>query len=143
MEECRYNAFEFNCYFSAYVSAARSFTWAIKKHLSGVPGFEDFWDELVKGKLKNQTSRKFVKIRNLIEKEAENEIVGGSVAKKGKEVQVIYHFKNEKEKDVIGWCKEYFQILKKVHSLIVNRFRLNDPSSECYWQDILGLGDPV
>jgi len=143
MEECGCNAFEFNCYFSAFVTSARSFTWSVKKHMSAMKGFDGFWEKLMSGKLNNETAKKFVRIRNFIEKEVDNRIIGGSVWKEGKEIKTKYFFKNDTEKDVLSWCSEYFVMLEKVRELIVKRFKLDAPSSEYYWQDIIGLGGPV
>jgi len=36
-------SFEADCYFSAFVSAARSVTFAMQASLKGVPGFRDWY----------------------------------------------------------------------------------------------------
>ena len=143
MKQCGFDLFEFTCYFSAFVSLARSFTWSIKKHMSGMDGFDDFWVELMSGNLNNETARKFVQIRNFIEKEADNKIIGGTKWKAGGRTKTKYFFEDSTNKDVLTWCLEYFDMLEKVKNLIVKRFKLDDPSSEYYWQDIIGLGKPI
>ena len=140
MEKNEGDVFEFVCYFSAFVSAARSFTWSIRKHMSRFGGFNSFWDELVSSKLQKATARKFVEIRNFIEKEADNRISGGTGMQRNGKFQVKYFFEDDWKKDVLHWCREYYEILRQIRDIVVKKYKLDDPSSEYYWQDILELG---
>lgn len=57
-------SFEANCYFSAFVSATRSVTFAIQASLKGVPGFK-VWYESAQKQLKTDPQAPFfVEIRN-------------------------------------------------------------------------------
>jgi hypothetical protein len=57
-------SFKANCYFSAFVSATRSVTFAIQASLKGVPGFKD-WYESAQNQLKTDPLAPFfVEIRN-------------------------------------------------------------------------------
>jgi|RhiMetdeSRZDD1v2_1073273.scaffolds.fasta_scaffold196017_3 hypothetical protein len=57
-------SFEADCYFSAFVSAARSVTFAMQASLKGVPGFRD-WYESAQEQLKTDPLAPFfVEIRN-------------------------------------------------------------------------------
>jgi hypothetical protein len=57
-------SFEADCYFSAFVSAARSVTFAMQASLKGVPGFLD-WYTSAQGQLKaDPLAPFFVEIRN-------------------------------------------------------------------------------
>jgi hypothetical protein len=60
----RHLSFEADCYFSAFVTASRSVTDAMRVSLAGVPGFDDWFDQL-RGRLKRDTlAPYFVDIRN-------------------------------------------------------------------------------
>jgi hypothetical protein len=57
-------SFEADCYFSAFVSAARSVTFAMQASLNGVPGFRD-WYKSVQRQLKtDMLASFFVEFRN-------------------------------------------------------------------------------
>src|SRR4051794_32192708 len=56
--------FEANCFFSAFVSAARSVTFAMQASLTGVPGFKE-WYQGQQTRLKtDRLAPLFVEIRN-------------------------------------------------------------------------------
>jgi hypothetical protein len=65
-------SFDAQCYFSAFVSAARSVTWVLQATMSGIPGFES-WYEVAQAKLKaDPLAPFFVEIRNRSEKRGLN-----------------------------------------------------------------------
>jgi len=65
-------SFEARFYFSAFVSAARSVTWAIQASLSHVNGFET-WYSTVQQRLQDDAlSRFFVQTRNMVQKRGHN-----------------------------------------------------------------------
>ena len=72
LRSSRRESFEARCYFSAFVSAARSVTWVLQAGMNGVTGF-DTWYRLAQAKLKSDPLAPFfVEIRNLSEKTGEN-----------------------------------------------------------------------
>ena len=56
--------FAAGCYFSAFVSAARSVTFATQASLKGVPGFKDWYDSAQKQLKTDPLAPFFVEIRN-------------------------------------------------------------------------------
>lgn len=64
MHDARPHGFEARCFFSAYVSAARSVTLALQATMSGTDGF-NLWYQQAQGRLKvDPLARFFVEIRN-------------------------------------------------------------------------------
>jgi hypothetical protein len=59
-------SFEAHCYFSAFVSAARSVTFAMQGSLKGVPGFKDWYDSAQKQLKTDPLAPFFVEIRNQV-----------------------------------------------------------------------------
>jgi hypothetical protein len=57
-------SFEASCYFSAFVSASRSVTFAMQVSLKGVPGFKDWYDGARKQLKTDPLAPFFVEIRN-------------------------------------------------------------------------------
>jgi hypothetical protein len=60
------SSFEANCYFSAFVSAARSVTFAIQASLQGVPGFKEWYDIAKMGLKTDPLAPFFLEIRNQV-----------------------------------------------------------------------------
>lgn len=72
LRSSRRESLDARCYFSAFVSAARSVTWVLQASMNGVNGFET-WYRIVQAKLKSDPLAPFfVEIRNLSEKTGEN-----------------------------------------------------------------------
>jgi hypothetical protein len=68
-----YASFEARCFFSAFVSASRSVTFALQNSLKGVRGFDEWYVEHAQNKLKaDELSRHFVEIRNDVVKRGIN-----------------------------------------------------------------------
>jgi hypothetical protein len=64
LRDASHMSFEANCYFSAFVSSARSVTFAMQASLKGVPGFEDWYDGAQKRLKTDPLAPFFVEIRN-------------------------------------------------------------------------------
>lgn len=64
LRETNRMSFEADCYFSAFVSAARSVTFAMQASLEGVPGFKDWYDGARKQLKIDPLAPLFVEIRN-------------------------------------------------------------------------------
>jgi hypothetical protein len=59
-------SFEADCYFSAFVSACRSVTFAMQACMEGVPGFEDWYKSAQKQLKIDRPAPLFVEIRNKV-----------------------------------------------------------------------------
>lgn len=70
--------FEMRCYFSAFVSSARSVTFALQASMNGVSGFEIWYSNIQADLRKNQLARFFHDCRTDNQKIGFNHIVGGS-----------------------------------------------------------------
>src|SRR5438093_1558527 len=57
-------SFEADCFFSAFVSATRSVTFAMQASLKGVPGFKDWYDSAQKQLKTDPLAPFIVEIRN-------------------------------------------------------------------------------
>lgn len=64
LRQSEHLSFEADCYFSAFVTAARSVTDAMRASLKGVPGFKDWFDEALKRLKTDPLAPFFVEIRN-------------------------------------------------------------------------------
>jgi hypothetical protein len=65
-------SFESDCYFSAFVTAARSVTDAMRVSLKGMPGFKAWFDEVLKRLKTDPLAPFFVEIRNEVVHEGIN-----------------------------------------------------------------------
>ena len=65
-------SFESDCYFSAFVTAARSVTDAMRVSMKGVPGFKAWFDEALKRLKTDPLAPFFVEIRNEVVHEGIN-----------------------------------------------------------------------
>ena len=85
MEESEFNWFAMRCYFSAFVSSARSVTFAMQASMKGVQGFQEWYEKIRLELRENQIARFFHNCRTDDQKIGFNNIVGGS-AVNGKSV---------------------------------------------------------
>lgn len=69
---------EANYYFSAFISAARSVTFALQASLSGIAGFEEWYLEKQKILRENQLARFFTDARNYSQKQGRRYIHSSS-----------------------------------------------------------------
>nr|NJM04759.1 hypothetical protein [Desulfobacula sp.] len=110
MSEVKFNFFELNCYFSAFLSATRSSTLALQQFKS-IPNF-DIWYKPHQEKLKsNKLAKFFLETRNEHIHGGHYPISGGSFSKD--EIQ-FYFYKQRKnykfvpEGDVVSLSRDYF-----------------------------------
>ena len=71
------DVFAFRCYFSAFVSAARSVTFVLQFVMHGVDGFDEWWGERQDEMRLDPLLRFFVERRNETLKTGETRITGG------------------------------------------------------------------
>ena len=111
MAEVQFEFFNFRCYFSAFLSAARTTTLALQQ-FNQIPGFEE-WYKPHREKLQdNHLAKFFLEMRNEHIHGGHNPVSGGSFSK-GK---ATYHFSefNQStqlplnENDVVQSCLDYF-----------------------------------
>ena len=70
-------------YFSAFVTAARSVTFALQHSMASIPGFEE-WYEVRQDQLKADSASRFFKhVRNEVQKRGTNPVTAWSVDKGG------------------------------------------------------------
>jgi len=72
LRESQHLSFEADCYFSAFVTAARSVTDAMRASLKGVPGFKSWFDGTLKQLKTDPLAPFFVEIRNEVVHEGIN-----------------------------------------------------------------------
>lgn len=99
---------------SAFVSAARSITFAMQSSLKGLPAF-DTWYSVHQARLRaDPLARFFHEFRTLTQHIGDNVVGGGSSGKKG---EYLYWFvshpdlPNVPEQDVVTACKCYFVLV--------------------------------
>lgn len=117
MSKLDFDIFEFNCYFSAFLSATRTTTLALQqfKHL---PGFEE-WYPKQQAKLKsNKLAKIFLKIRNEHVHGGPAPISSASI-KQGKTSYYLdkrYFTESDdcQDQDVLSLSREYFILLLKI-----------------------------
>lgn len=64
LQESSRMSFEASCFFSAFVSASRSVTFSLQAAMSGVAGFDDWYEEARKSLQADQLAKYFVEVRN-------------------------------------------------------------------------------
>lgn len=111
------NFFKARCYFSAFISSARSITLAIQASLGDLPGFHDWYAEQ-QGILRlDPVARFFHEARRLDHHLGFNAVAGGEVSSGEDAPRIVYHFtstgiKNPSpETDVVKAGREYLSIL--------------------------------
>jgi hypothetical protein len=77
MKSCTLSIWEVNFYFSAFVSAARSVTFALQAVMDGQPGFAEWYSKKQSEMRGDPVCRFFVTYRNEVLKTGELPIVGG------------------------------------------------------------------
>lgn len=113
------NLYEARFYFSAFATASRSITFTMQYVMKEVKGFGD-WYIKWQGKLKSsELAKKFLDIRNHIQKRGVNPIDGGSFAN----AHYAYHSRSLKVDNIAVYCKKYLTII-----------------IECVWQCYVDFG---
>lgn len=91
--------FEARCYFSAFVSAARSITFALQSVMSEVRGF-DAWYKQHQTKLKaHPTARYFQRARTILQHIGENPMTGGAVYRDDQGQRHVEYFFTPSDED--------------------------------------------
>jgi hypothetical protein len=113
--DIKFNFFEARCYFNAYVSAARSVTFALQASLNGVDGFDDWYGNEQATLKRNRLARFFVECRNDSQKVGLNQIVGGAGSKDKHylffgETEVGRH-KWIPDENVVTCCRRHISLL--------------------------------
>lgn len=116
MAELSFNIFEFNCYFSAFLSASRSSTLALQQ-FKHIPRFEE-WYRPHQTKLKsNKLAKFFLETRNEHVHGGHYPVSGGSFSDGGAR---YYFYERDKESnsipngDVVSLSREYFLTLLNI-----------------------------
>lgn len=131
---------------SAFVSAARSVTFAMQSSLKGHPGFE-VWYTPRQEKLRNDPlARFFHDFRTVTQHIGENVVGGGSHGKDG----TFYHFvpcadlPTVPEQDVLAACNEYFvSVLQLVFDCYVELGPIVDGQQYYTAENFSGLGKTI
>lgn len=137
LEESPNHSFEVKCYFSAFVSAARSITFSLQSCMKGVPEF-DFWYKGIQTTLRrNALSLYFVSARNAALHEGRNpaneiplELLEDALFlqlhKESKPLLAIPGLSNKDEPSLIDAneaCHKYFKILLSIVYECYSRFK--------------------
>lgn len=114
------NMFEVRCYFSAFVSAARSITFSIQAVLNDVGGFQEWYQSKQDGLRKNPLARFFVERRNEVQKVGDTRINSGEFYRdEHGQLIVRYYFSKSGptdrfepiEFDIVTASQEYLRLL--------------------------------
>jgi hypothetical protein len=102
MRDSGFNIFGFHCYFSAFMSASRSITFALQAVMSGTPGFAEWYEIARQPLVEDSRARFFVQLRNIATKTGELGVTGGSsrLLDDGK-TQITHHFDPELTKSLL------------------------------------------
>lgn len=133
-------------YFSAFVSSARSITFALQAVMTHLPEFCE-WYERQREILKNDPiCRFFLKTRTENQHIGLNQLSGGIFAKRDDGSDDIrYYFDssidNAPDKDVVMACTEYLTVLTKIIALCYLKFgKLIDPFEYYTLENMKDLG---
>jgi hypothetical protein len=115
MAEVKLNFFEFKCYMSAYLSAARTTTLALQ-HFKHIPGFLQWYEPHRRNLQTNSLAKFFHKIRNDHAHGGPYPISGGSFH----QGEAHYYFSQSDEanqiqqEDIVSACRDFFIVLLEV-----------------------------
>lgn len=117
MSEVSFDFFEFNCYFSAFLSATRSSTLALQQ-FKHIPGFNDWYEHHRSELSSNELAISFLKIRNEHVHGGQYPVSSASI-NEGKTLYYLdkKYFMSDKElsnKDVFQLSMDYFLILLNI-----------------------------
>ncbi len=111
MQEIDANMAEMRFYFSAFVSAARSVTFAMQAVLAGVEGFSDWYKERQEELKSNELASYFVNVRNESQHLGVNPIAKGSIL----QGNILYYFSDAPfQFDVVAASEEYIKLLVNI-----------------------------
>lgn len=115
MENSGFEMFEFNCYLSAYLAAARTITLALQQ-FKHIPGFDVWYKPHQENLRANELAKFFLNIRNSHLHGGPYPVNGGSL----RNGQATYHFNFLEAgskfpvSDVVSACRENFILLLEV-----------------------------
>ena len=152
LEEAGANFFKARCYFSAYISSARSITYAIQASIKEVPGFEEWYDHHQEILRRDPLSRFFHEARVQDHHVGLNLVAGGSLIHSQSGPRNLYHFASTgtmalpPEDDVVEACKKN---LASLVALVYDCYRhfgdLINPhhyyTKECFEKNGLSIED--
>ena len=132
LQETDFNFFEARCYFSAFVPAARSITFALQAVMSEVEGFEEWYREKQDVLKENRTARFFQKVRTETQHIGDTPLKAGAGGRgpSGKS-EVKYFFSSGRigepledapGTDVVTACRTYLTLLLEILFECYKRF---------------------
>lgn len=119
------NVFELRCYFSAFVSAARSISFSLQAVMKHVAGFEEWYSNKQKELRQNPLARFFIGRRNEILKVGDTRINAGEMYHDENRRVVVRHYFSKTgpldtfesiETDVVSASQEYLKLLQELVS---------------------------
>lgn len=125
------NVFEFRCYFSAFVSAARSVTFALMASMSNIEGFPEWYATKQRQLNAHPLARFFVARRNEVQKLGDTRINAGVMraSTDGKPMMKFYFSNYDPEdefkpieSDVVTAAAEYLDMVARVVSGCFEKF---------------------
>jgi len=131
MASCGANVFEFRCYFSAFVSAARSVTFSLQAVMSDVGGFKEWYVKKREQLGEEPLARLFVQMRNEVLKTGDTSINAGVMrADADGKAAVRYYFTGLEPEDdrglagsdVMTSARSYLALVDKVVEESLQRF---------------------
>jgi len=118
LAEAGTNFFEARCYFSAFVSSARSITYAIQAAIGDLPEFNDWYAQEQAALRSDDIARFFNEARVLDHHVGINLVGGGSMMQQADgTLRITQHFASESTKtpapqmDVVQACRRYLTVL--------------------------------
>jgi len=119
LEGAGLNVFAARCYFSAFVTAARSVTFVLKAVLAHASGFPEWYQAWERALGSDPVARYLLRQRNKVQKTGETGMSAGSMTRTADgELVVTHYFASEGaeavEGDVLGACRAYAERLEQV-----------------------------
>lgn len=117
------NLFEVRCYFSAFVSSARSVTFALQFVMSDIVGFKEWYSEKQQNLKADLNAKFFHAARNESQHTGVNPVSGGSLRNLPTgEKAIEYYFTHDlfdskqivPETDVVSTCRDYMKLLVRI-----------------------------
>lgn len=118
LESAGTNFFKARCYFSAFVSSARSITYAMQVSIRDLPGFDEWYGGQQAALRADKLARFFHEAR-IEDQHRGGNLVSGGCAERGSngDLRITYHFASygtkarPPETDVLTACRHYLTVL--------------------------------
>ncbi len=125
MEQADWDINEWRYHFSAFVTAARSVTFALQYSMSDIPGFDEWYKQRQECLRGDSLSQFFVAARNNVQKKGQNPLSFWDRDESGKIVAYfLYWFEDQVELtpdcDAITACKQH---MKSLSQLVYEAYR--------------------